>query len=136
MRFRYSVRFVWKSRSQRVSRQVSLQHGPFVVQEFSDSRRLGVAVQDGDFQRLQHSELGHARECEPDLEHECNNACEQRWAHHDACAGNQSAADPVWLETDVLMAVTHVIRTVLVIAVLMLPFSASAQTANPRVFIL
>ena len=34
------------------------------------------------------------------------------------------------------MAVTRVIRTVLVIAVLMLPFSASAQTANPRVFIL
>src|SRR6185436_19268741 len=125
MRFWYSFRFIWQSGPQRVSRQVGLQHGPFVVQEFSDSRRLGVAIQDGNFQRLQHSELGHAREREPDTEHECDYAREQRRAHYHSRGGNQSTPDPVWLEAHVL---TRVIRTVLVIAVLMLSISASAQT--------
>src|SRR5262249_41548247 len=55
-------------------------------------------------------------------------------AHHDACGWHQSAADPVWLEADILTAVTRVIGTALVIAVLMI--CASAQTTTPRVFIL
>src|SRR5689334_4389493 len=131
MRFRYSVRFIRQSRPQRVPRQVGLQHRPVIVQELSDSRTLGVAVQDGDVQRLQHSELGHAREREPDAEHECYHACEQRRAHQWSRGRHEPSPDPVWFEVDVLMAVTRALRSVLVTAFLMLSVHTSAQTIDP-----
>ena len=74
-----------------------------LFKSFPIRERLAVAVPNGGFQRLQYSELGHACEREPDVEHECYYACQQRRTYLDSCGRNKSASTPVWLKAEFLI---------------------------------